>query len=172
MMEQHQPRATRTDAAVRLCDGGDEPDPRPLLTLALQRLASAAGGSRMRVGNAPVVRGGWRIRTPQMQTQTQTQPGERHRDRYHWIVDACFYRADADVGACAERIGITVDALWSEPVPPTSWPLAFDPPDAPRLIASAVDRATLGEDGGGGFAFRARTTDAMLLPARGTDGAF
>ena len=90
-------------------DAGE--DPRPLLELAVQRIAADRG--ELSGPSVEVVRA-WR---------SEDAVGN---DRwYRWEAVACFFKADDAYGTC-ETLDLRMRTAWTSSRPPTEWPLVVD----------------------------------------------
>ena len=146
-----------TDHDSAACDA----DPRPLLLLALQRIAHRAG---LRAGHNVTVQRAWK------------SFDDHHvgRETYRWIVDACFYRSDDNTGTCVAGLEVPIDALWGSSIPPTEWPLHIRPSNIVQTLGAEVT-APLGtgndvvSNSNSNVTYRAQTTDVMLLTTIGVN---
>ena len=95
---------------------GDADQARPLLDLALQRIA-ASRGADVRVGrNVKVV-------AAEKERVLDATASAVAADRwYRWRVEACFFRVDDPFAAC-EKLDVRARTAWGASTPPTEWPM-------------------------------------------------
>jgi hypothetical protein len=98
-------------------DPAGDDAPRPLLQLALRRLAASRGPDVRASLVSTKVREAWR--------ESQPPPGSgssSSADRWlRWTADVCFYKVADPFGAC-ETLDVRAQARWASGQPPTSWP--------------------------------------------------
>ena len=112
-----------SSAAVKQWDparpGYEDDAPRPLLDLALSRIAAERGAEvRAAIPHTVEVRAAYRERLP-----IDVVADAAGRDRwYRWSVVGCFYRVGEPYGAC-EVMDVRARTGWTSGTPPTAWPI-------------------------------------------------
>jgi len=114
-----QPSSSSVDAWAEARVGYDDEAPRPLLDLALRRIAASRGANSRAASPSTVkVRAAWRERLP-----IDVKADSNGRDRWHrWSAVACFYRTGEPYGSC-DLMDVRARTSWASGTPPTEWPM-------------------------------------------------
>ncbi len=114
-----QPPSSSVDAWAEARVGYDDEAPRPLLDLALRRIAASRGANSRAASPSTVkVRAAWREHLP-----IDVKADSNGRDRWHrWSAVACFYRTGEPYGSC-DLMDVRARTRWTSGTPPTEWPM-------------------------------------------------
>ena len=120
------PDSARTEGdADRVGADSDADEARPLLDLALQRIAARRGPEWRSAPRRTRVVAAWRERLP-LPLAAPSSPRSDKPDRwYRWKVDACFFRVDDAFATCEPGLDVRARAEWASSKPPTEWNISF-----------------------------------------------